>query len=266
MCQYPEAEATLIQSDLETAVDRMQQVVLLGRQKREEVKIGLRTPLRSLTIIHRDGDLLADIERLEDYLKQELNVQTVHYATDENAYISLAAKPNFPVLGKRLGKRMKAFQQLIQGLGPEDIAALQETGSIELDGETFDLSEIDVLQQAREGTGTLSNRYIAVDLDCELDEELIRGGYAREIVNRLQQFRKEQNLHVADRIKVRFFTDAELWRAAEENGEYIMNQTLCVAFESVSSVEELGPLVKRSEIDGRDFAFVMTRVDDEAAA
>jgi isoleucyl-tRNA synthetase len=261
LCQYPQAEASLINSDLELAVDRMQQVILLGRQRREEVKIGLRTPLRSLTIIHRDAGLLTDIERLEDYLKQELNVLAVNYATDESAFISLAAKPNFPVLGKRLGKRMKEFQKLIQALDADQIATLQESGSVTLNGESFDLSEIEVLQQPREGTGTLSNRYISVDLDCNLDEELIRGGYAREIVNRLQQYRKEQNLHVADRIDVRYFAaDQELLRAAEENREHIMSQTLCVKFDTAAE-GALGPAAKKTEIDGRQFAFVLNKAE-----
>jgi isoleucyl-tRNA synthetase len=261
LCQYPQAEASLINSDLELAVERMQQVILLGRQRREEVKIGLRTPLRSLTIIHRDAGLLTDIERLEDYLKQELNVLAVNYATDESAFISLAAKPNFPVLGKRLGKRMKEFQKLIQALDADQIATLQESGSVTLNGESFDLSEIEVLQQPREGTGTLSNRYISVDLDCDLDEELIRGGYAREIVNRLQQYRKEQNLHVADRIDVRYFAaDQELLRAAEENREHIMSQTLCVKFDTAAE-GALGPAAKKTEIDGRQFAFVLNKAE-----
>jgi isoleucyl-tRNA synthetase len=217
--------------------------------------------LRSLTIIHRDAGLLADIERLEDYLKQELNVLTVIYATDESAYISLATKPNFPVLGKRLGKRMKEFQKLIQTLDASQIATFQESGSITLNNETFDHSEIEVLQQPREGTGTLSNRYIAVDLDCDLDDELIRGGYAREIVNRLQQYRKEQNLNVADRIDVRYFTaDPELQRAANENRDYIMSQTLCVEFSAVAEAA-LGPIVKKAEIDERSFAFALDQAE-----
>jgi isoleucyl-tRNA synthetase len=260
LCQFPQAEESLIKADLELAVDRMQQVILLGRQKREEVKIGLRTPLRTLTIIHRDAGLLADIERLEDYLKQELNVLNVRYETDESAYIALTTKPNFPVLGKRLGKRMKEFQKLIQGLSAEQIAGLQEHGEVVLNDETFTSEEIEVLQQPREGTGTLSNRYISVDLDCELDDELVRGGYAREIINRLQQHRKELGLHVADRVAVSFHADAELQRAAAENRDQIMSQTLTLNFNAVDA-EQLGRGVKQTDIDGREFLFTMHKAD-----
>jgi len=260
LCDYPEPERDLVKPDLETAVDRMQQVVLLGRQKREEVKIGLRMPLRRLTIIHRDAALLDDIRRLESYVKSELNVLDVHYTTDENAYIELTAKPNFPVLGKRLGKRMKHFQQLIRDLDPDAIAALQADGHIELDGERFDLTEIEVLQQPREGTGTVSNRFISVDLDTELDDGLIRGGLAREIVNRVQQRRKELGLHVADRIQVRFACDDELARAIGENGGYIRDQTLSLAFDRVASAD-LGRSAKAAEVGEREFEFEVARAD-----
>jgi isoleucyl-tRNA synthetase len=254
LCDYPESQPDLVRTELEVAVDRMQQVVLLGRQRREEVRIGLRTPLRCLTIVHRDTALLDELRRLEDYVKSELNVQTVRYDDDEAAYIELVAKPNFPVLGKRLGKRMKAFQTAISGLSAERIGELQAQGSIEIDEETFDLEEIQVLQQARVGTNTVSNRFIAVDLDCELNDTLIRGGYAREIVNRIQQRRKELALNVTDRIRVSHTGDPELAKAATEHAAYIAQATLAVAFEE----QRVDGGVK-TEIDGREFVFQVTR-------
>jgi isoleucyl-tRNA synthetase len=256
LCDYPEAEQERITSELEVAVDRMQQVVLLGRQRREEVKVGIRTPLRCLTIINRDAALLEEMKRLEDYVKSELNVLEVRYESDEGAFIELVAKPNFPVLGKRLGKRMKAFQGLIGALTGEQIASLQADGEIELDGETFNTDEIQVLQQAKPGTNTVSNRFISVDLDCELDDELIRGGYGREIVNRIQQHRKEQGLNVSDRIEVVFAGDAELVRAAAEHRDTIMQATLAVSFEQ-QDVSETGAV--EAEIDGRPFLFRISK-------
>ena len=121
LLNYPEAEAHLAQPALEDAVTRMQRVILLARRKREEVKIGLRTPLASLTIIHRDTDLLGGLRRLEDTVRRELNVKAVRYEQDESKYIRLYAKPNFPVLGKRLGRRMREVQKKVEAL---DAAAL----------------------------------------------------------------------------------------------------------------------------------------------
>ena len=237
LARYPTPDRALIEQDLEQAVLRMQQVILLGRQRREDVRIGLRTPLRRLTIVNRDANLLRDLQALEAYLRAELNVLEVHYDTNESAYIETVARPNFPLLGKRLGKRMKAFQTRISALGSAELEALRTTGVLELDGEQFSTQEIEVLQKARPGTGTVSNRLIAVDLDTTLDEALIRSGHAREIVNRIQRLRKESGFNVTDRIRVTYAGAEELRAAAEEHAEYIQGETLAVELLYVSDLD-----------------------------
>ena len=262
LCDYPEAESVKVKPGLETAVERMQQVILLGRQKREEVKIGLRTPLSSLTIINSDEALLDDMRRIERYVQEELNVQSVAYSTDESAYIELCAKPNFPLLGKRLGKRMKSFAAVINVLTPEQIAQLQQSSRLELtvDGETevFSAEEVRVQQQARAGTNTLSNSQIAVDLDCHLTPELIRGGYAREVVNRIQRARKDMNFAVSDRVAVSYTAKGELAQAIGEHRDYVMHETLCVALADALD----GAAAIETEIDGQALRFTVTRRDN----
>jgi isoleucyl-tRNA synthetase len=262
LCDYPTPEPQLVRAELEHTVSLMQQVVLLGRQKREEVKIGLRTPLASLTVVHRDAAVLEELKRLETYLLTELNVREIRYDSDESAHIEVTAKPNFPVLGKRLGKRMKAFNQAIRSMSREQIEALSSTGAIEIEGETFDGTEIEVVQQPRPGTNTVSNGRIAVDLDCELTDELLRGGYAREIVNRIQRRRKELELNVADRIGVRYHGDATLLQAAAEHADYIAGETLAVRFEEDPSV----PADAEVDIDARTFRFAIEPMAAEAAS
>jgi isoleucyl-tRNA synthetase len=251
LCDYPEPESQLVREELEVAVDRMQQVVLLGRQRREDARIGLRTPLRNITIVSRDQALLEELAGLEGYIKSELNVQSVTYDVDEAKYIEVVAKPNFPLLGKRLGKRMKEYQAHIGELRAEALATLQSQGAIEIAGETFTTAEIQVLQQARAGTNTLSNGQIAVELDCDLDDELVRGGYAREIVRRIQDQRKEIDLHVADRITVTYTGDSELLRALDEHREYVMVETLAVEL----AVGDPGEGGVGTTIDEREFRF-----------
>ncbi len=262
LCDYPEAESVKVKPGLETAVERMQQVILLGRQKREEVKIGLRTPLSSLTIINADEALLDDMRRIERYVQEELNVQSVAYSTDESAYIELCAKPNFPLLGKRLGKRMKSFAAVIDVLTPEQIALLQQSSRLELtvDGETevFSAEEVRVHQQARAGTNTLSNSQIAVDLDCHLTPELIRAGYAREVVNRIQRARKDMNFAVSDRVAVSYTAKGELAQAIGEHRDYVMRETLCVAL--ADALDEAAAI--ETEIDGQVLRFKVTRRDN----
>ena len=230
LCPYPEADGALGDVLLEEAVSRMQQVIDLGRRKREDVKINLRTPLRRLTIVHRDAELLAEIGTLEDYVKAELNVKDVRYDADESKYIALAAKPNFPVLGKRLGKRMRAFQASIAALDAPAIESFQETGSIVIDGETFDANEIKVLREAKAGTNAISNRYVSIDLDIDLDDDLVREGWAREFVNRIQRDRKRRGFEVSDRIRARYRGDPALERAIETHSDYIARETLATDF------------------------------------
>ena len=255
LCDYPEPEAGYANLPLEEAVSRMQDVILLGRQKREEVKIGVRTPLASLTIISRDEQLLEGLAELETYVASELNVQRVDYDVQEEKYIELIAKPNFPVLGKRLGKRMKTFQQAIRELDSDAIARFQGEGFIEIDGERFDSSEIEVLQHPRDGTDVVSNTHIAAVLDCTLTEELIEDGWARQIVNRIQRARKDKGLHVADRIVVRYQGDDALLAAVDRHREYLMSETLATTLEHDPWLED----GSECEIDGEAFRFTVTR-------
>ena len=265
LCDYPEAEAVKVKPGLETAVERMQQVILLGRQKREEVKIGLRTPLARLTIVNSDAALLEDMRSLEGYVRDELNVQSVEYSADESAYIELCAKPNFPLLGKRLGKRMKAFAGAIANLDVGQISELQNNGEIQLtvagESEAFNSEEIQVQQQARAGTNTVSNSQIAVDLDCELTPELIRGGYAREVVNRIQRARKDQGFDVSDRIAVTYAADGDLAQAIAEHRDYLMGETLCVDLQGADE-EALTDGATDTEIDGHTLRFTIQRRAD----
>ena len=264
LCPYPEADPARRKPLLEDAVSRMQQVIELGRRKREEVKIHLRTPMRRLTIIHRDAATLAQIKTLERYVKAELNVKEVHYDQNEADYIALYAKPNFPVLGKRLGKRMRAFQAHITALDPAALARFQETGAIEIDGESFDATEIDVFREAKQGTNALSNRHVSIDLDCALDDALLREGWAREFVNRIQRARKESNFEVTDRIRIRFDADAQLADAIDQHRDYIAGETLALAL--APGIAEDGGRAFDSTIDGKALRFSLAKAGPHVPA
>ena len=251
LCSYPEPEPSLRQPLLESAVSRMQQVIELGRSKRERVKINLRTPLRRLTIIHRDSVLLEEIKTLENYVKAELNVKEVRYEPDEARYIALYAKPNFPVLGKRLGRRMKEFQSKIAALDPDAIEAFQENGNVQIDGESFDSNEINVFREAKDGTDTVSDRFISIELDCRLDDDLLREGLAREVVNRVQRARKERGFVVSDRIRLVYEGDEGIVRAIAAHRDYIAGETLALALEPGAVADG----ATESAIDGKRLAF-----------
>jgi len=256
LCTYPEAEAARMDPRLEVAVDRMQQVILLGRQKREEARLGLRQPLAKLTVIHRDGALLDDIRALEVELARELNVKEIAYSTDESAFIRLYAKANFKQLGRRLGKEMKRYAAAIAALGPEAIEAFVETGTLTLEGERFGEGDLEVFREPQPDTEALSNRFITIDLSTELTPALREEGLAREVVNRIQRARKDADFHVSDRITVRYAAEAALAAAIEAHGAYIGGETLAVALVPEANLGEDATAVT---IDGAELRFTLTR-------
>ncbi len=230
LCEYPMPQEELIRPRLEEAVDRMQQLILLGRQKRTEEKIKVKTPLARLTVIHKDQELLDEIKKLEAYIKSELNVKTVEYDTEEDKYINLYAKPNLPVLGKRLGKRMGQYMKLIKAVTTEQLKELEDKGGLTLQDETFSPDDFLIFREAKEGTKAVSNRFISIDLDCNLTDDLIDEGLARECINRIQRTRKELDFNVEDRIEIAFSSGSErLKNAILKHKDYIRGETLAVS-------------------------------------
>ena len=256
LCNYPEAESSHIQPVLEQAVTRMQHIILLGRQKRNQQKIKTKYPLHSLTIIHKDRALLDEISKLEEYIQAELNIKKVDYSEEESRYINLFAKPNSPVLGKRFGKQFKDVKKRIESLTSETISNFQEEGRLDLDGEVFQQDDILVFREAREGTNALSDRFISIDLNCELDDDLISEGLAREVVNRIQKSRRDLGLNVVDRIKVGIAASEKLQTAIFAHQDYIRKETLASVL-----IEGVGEEPLHFDIDDHNLTLSIEKVE-----
>ena len=256
LCTYPETNSSRIKPLLEQAVTRMQHIILLGRQKRNQEKLKTKIPVAKLTVIHRDEALLQEIQRLEDYLAAELNVKKLDYSMDEQSFIHLYAKPNSPVLGKRLGKRFKDFKQAIEALDSETIDAFQASGELELNGEFFGIDDILIYREALAGTNAVSDRFISIDMDCTPNEELLREGRARELVNRIQKSRKDEGLDVSDRIRLLVQADGKMLAAGEAHQAYIMSETLCLEW-----VDADQPQSNSFVIDGDAVSFSIEKME-----
>ncbi|UXI04176.1 isoleucine--tRNA ligase [Photobacterium sp. TY1-4] len=226
LCEYPQAEPALTKPALEASVTRLQHLVAMGRQKRNDLKIKVKTPLSRVTVLHKKADVLADVQQLSRYIQSELNVKQVDFSEEEAAYIDFYAKPNFPVLGKRLGKAMKQYTRLIEALTDAQLEQLQEQGSIELGGQTFTDQEIVLYRQAKPGTHAVSNRFISLDVDPELTEALIAEGAVREVVSRIQKLRKQSQFNVDDRIRVSLHAPAQLAGWVKRHQDYLTAETL----------------------------------------
>lgn len=248
LCAYPEATEAMIQPLLEQAVSRMQSIILLGRQKRNQEKVKTKYPLAKLTVVHKDKQLLDEISRLESYLATELNVKTIAYDQNESQYIDFYAKPNSPILGKRFGKGFKDIKQAVEALTAEELEAYQEQGSLDLNGETLSGEDILVFREAKPGTDALSDKAISIDLSCALNDDLILEGRARELVNRIQKTRKDIGLNVTDRIEVTFDAHTDLSAALNAHADYVKAETLATS-------------LNEGSIEGDAFEF---EIDDKA--
>ncbi len=239
LCDYPLPNEFLINSDLEVAVGRMQQIILLGRQKRNQVSIKVKTPLKRLTIIHKDEKLLAEIKKLSDYIQAELNIKNIEFDTAEDKYITLYAKPNLPLLGKKLGKDMGKYKALIEKLEAKELTELETAGSLTLDGIVFSPEEILIFREAKAGAESMSNRFISIDIDTKPDQDLLDEGVAREMVSFIQKSRKDLNFNVSDRISITFCASDNLASIATKFKDYITGETLAVAIVQTSAKQEL---------------------------
>ncbi|WP_217495105.1 isoleucine--tRNA ligase [Vibrio sonorensis] len=240
LCDYPRPEVEKRKPALEASVERFQHLVTMGRQKRNDLKIKLKTPLGRATVLHKDAHVLDDVKQLASYIEAELNIKQVEFSTNESDYIYVYAKANFPVLGKRLGKRMKHFAALIQNMTEQQLDVFQERGQIELDGVVFTEDEIVLYRQAKEGVNAVSNRFISMEFDPELTEELIAEGAVREVVNRIQKQRKSEGLEVTDRIHLAVEVQEPLSNWIRIHEAYLKEETLTetIVFEAVESGEK----------------------------
>jgi isoleucyl-tRNA synthetase len=259
LCEYPMANDYLINSDLEVAVGRMQQIILLGRQKRNQVQIKVKTPLKRLTIIHKDQKLLNEISKLGEYIQTELNVKTIEFSTEEGKFIKLYAKANLPVLGKKLGKDMGKYKAIIEKLSATDLINLEEEGVLALEGLNFFPEEILIFREAKEGTEAMSNRFISIDMDTKPDQSLIDEGHAREVSSAIQKQRKAMNFNVDDRITVQFAGN-DKFNALLSNPthvKYIQDQTLTTSITQASKLESAVEVNIDDEVVGN---FVIQKV------
>lgn len=206
---YPDPAAILPDADtrdpdLDRAVDVVLSAASQGRGIRERVGIRVRQPLERLLVHVADPIAGRDARQFEEALRAELNVKRVEWVDGVPEFLQVRAKPDFPRLGKRAGKRMKALAAQIGALSRETLFALQagDSTEVEVDGEVYLLTQEDVHIEtiSVEGLEAATDGAVTVGLATELTDELRREGVARELVSRLQTLRKERGLEVSDRV------------------------------------------------------------------
>ena len=237
---YPKADESLIDPALEERMDLVRSIVTMGRGVREKTRIKVRQPLSELLL---DGKFEEKIGYMADLIKEELNVKTVRFEEDMDAYLNYQIKPDFRVAGPILGAKIKSFGGAVNKLDPKQLlAALSKDGKIvlELNGEATDITSdmVSVNVNAKEGFTAAQEGDVCVILDTELSEDLIREGLARELVSKVQQMRKSKDFEMMDRITIYTGADDAVKAAIGAFKDWIMAETLADAIEEKDGLEQ----------------------------
>lgn len=245
---FPEADTLTIDEALEQRMSYAQRItsLVLSLRKRENIRV--RQPLQKVLIPVLDTRFQEQVQAVEDLLCSELNIKEIEYVTDGSGIIKKGIKPNFKVLGKRLGKRMKAGKTAIDAFTQADIAQLERDGhyTLTLDGDPFELllDDVAITSEDIEGWLVANDAEITVALDVTLTPELEAEGMARELVNRIQNLRKDQDLEVTDRIQLKIEQHKAVNRAILNFEDYIKQEVLASDLQVVDQVSETAHAVE----------------------
>lgn len=243
MCDFPIYNDALRDPVLEREMSYVQTVVSNGHGLRKEHKLKVRQPLAKAFVVTSDPEVFAALETQKSLIAEELNVKEIVYSQDEAAFVTLIPKPNFRILGKKVGKLMNSVQKEVQKLDRSQLNQLQKGNSLEItvEGEQVLLTPEDVAveRKVREGLVAATADSITVGLDTELTEPLLLEGYAREIVNKINTMRRDQGYEVVDRIRVVMQTSERVREGFEAHREYVMHEVLAtdVMFEACEGTE-----------------------------
>lgn len=244
---YPDADTSLIDTDLEQAMEAVREVVRLGRILRKREGYRVRQPLRSLTVLSHETSVLTAVQSHAEVIASELNVKSVRATSDESSLVELSAKANFRKLGPLLGNRMQEMAEAIRALGPADLQTILDGGTLNLLGVDIGLDDVAIERNPREGTVVETGVDLACALDTTVDDALLREGFAREIISRVQRNRRELGLAVTDRIILKWHSeDPEMLAAIGEHAQQIASEVLASAVEKMSQ-----PVGVEWVIDGR---------------
>lgn len=248
---FPDADESLIRPDLESAVARMSNLVMLGRNLREKIKVKAKIPLKTMKIIHRDQKALDGLKKLEPYFQDELNIRAFEYITAEEQYVLVKAKANFPVLGKRVGAKMKSIAAQIDKLSLKEIESLEAGNSLTFDGESITISDMEIRRSSQgDRPHLLAHQSVSIEVDPSVSDEQLLEGLSREVMRKIQQARKNADLKLDARIELSLFVDGKLLDAVKAHESTLTSETLTKKFSLVSSESQVtGAHVEQADIE-----------------
>ena len=236
---YPTYDKKLINDKIEHRMDLVRDLISLGRNIREEVKIKVRQPLSEALLDHKNKSLISD---LVDLIKEELNVKEVKFIKDVENYMNFTVKPNFKEVGKTFGPLIKEFQEKLLSLSMNDIAKLQNGEIVKMTiGDTeYDINStmVDIRTNSKEGFDVATDTNNFIIINTELTNDLVMEGIARELVSKVQNLRKTKDFNIADRITLYYNGDDEVTEAVNKFEDFIKSETLSISIEVKFNLKE----------------------------
>ncbi|WP_191858587.1 isoleucine--tRNA ligase [Hanstruepera ponticola] len=230
LADFPVFDETYIDKSLERKMEAAQTISSLVLSLRAKEKIKVRQPLQKIMIPIDSNQQKEEILAVADLIKHEVNIKDIELLEDASDILVKQIKPNFKVLGPRFGKDMKAVSAEIQKFNAEDIKKIEQNGvlDVEVNGKniTLELEDVEITSQDIEGWLVANEGALTVALDVTISEDLRREGIARELVNRIQNLRKDSGFEVTDRIDVMLQKEDNIVNAVRANMEYIKAETL----------------------------------------
>lgn len=250
---FPKADATLMDKELERRMELAQQITSMVLALRKKERIIVRQPLQRISIPVTDESMKLAIEAVKQLILDEVNVKELEFV--EGNMLEKKVKCNFRIMGKKFGKLMKAVSAVVAEMSQAQIAELETAGRIELSVEevpvVIEREDVEIVTDEIPGWTVANEGVLTVALDLTITDALKCEGLAREIVKRIQTYRKESGFEITDRINIIFQTDAELEAAVTAYGDYINGQVLAESFifaPAVDQPEVLEILDKKVEV------------------
>jgi isoleucyl-tRNA synthetase len=240
LTDFPTARLDLIDKQLEERMQMARQIssMVLSLRKRNNLRV--RQPLAKMMIPILSPQMQQQIEAVKNLILSEVNVKEIEYLTPENNVLVKKIKPNFKTLGPKYGKIMKSVASAVEKFTQEDIATIETTEKyvLMIDDQRVELlfSDVEIITQDIQGWLVINEGNLTVALDVTITQALQEEGLARELVNRIQNFRKESDLDVTDRITIKLQYHPEIDAMLLNFEEYICNETLC---EDLTLVEDI---------------------------
>jgi isoleucyl-tRNA synthetase len=232
LSQWPKVNEALIDTKLERQMYLAQQATSMILSLRKRAEKNVRQPLQKAVIPTPDQETAEALLHVADLIKSEVNVKELVIVPAEQSEIRLVKKikPNFKVLGKKVGGQMKALAAAIAEMSQDEIARMETEGAFDFRLSTFDYTivpeDVEIITEDMPGWLVANNGILTIALDIELTDELIEEGIARELINRIQNLRKSSGLEITDRIAVTIEDCPQIHNAVLHCSEYIASQVL----------------------------------------